>query len=95
MTAEAEPKFRRIRRSASQANLESRHQGREGRMLENALRTPPQGREGYSLTHGLHPYPARFHPNLPRTILKWLAQEHGDYPPRLCDPLHGWGNTIG
>ena len=81
MTAEAEPKFRRIRRSASQANLESRHQGREGRMLENALRTPPQGREGYSLTHGLHPYPARFHPNLPRTILKWLAQEHRDYPP--------------
>lgn len=94
MTAEAEPKFRRIRRSASQANLESRHQGREGRMLENALRTPPQGREGYSLTHGLHPYPARFHPNLPRTILKWLAQEHRDHPPRLCDPFMGGGTLL-
>jgi hypothetical protein len=43
MTAEAEPKFRRIRRSASQANLESRHQGREGRMLENALANSSSG----------------------------------------------------
>ena len=94
MTAEADPKFRRIRRSASQTNLESRHKGLQGPMLENALRTPPQGREGYSLTHGLHPYPARFHPNLPRTLLKWLAQEDPNRQLRLCDPFMGGGTLL-
>ena len=61
-------------------------------MLENALRTPPQGREGYSLTHGLHPYPAPFLQSA-SYYLKWLAQEHRDSHPRI-DPFMGGGTLL-
>jgi len=45
---------------------------------------------GYGLTHGFHPYPGRFHPNLPRTLLP----KTGGKETLVCDPFMGGGTTL-
>ncbi|MEE8433480.1 MAG: hypothetical protein V3S64_01710 [bacterium] len=86
------------RRSFSQANLEARSEGPQGAMLATALSVPRES--GYRLTHAFHPYPGRFHPALPRTVLRGMLQarrENGgghDPTPRVLDPFVGGGTTL-
>ena len=86
------------RRSFSQANLEARSEGPQGAMLAAALAVPRES--GYRLTHAFHPYPGRFHPALPRTVLRGLLQarrERGganDPAPQVFDPFVGGGTTL-
>ena len=78
----------RPRRSFSQQNLEFRQDGPLGEMLADALRVPETG--GYVLTHRFHTYPGRFHPHLPRTVLKAMGTEEGS----VLDPFMGGGTTL-
>ena len=41
------------------------------------------------LTHGLHKYPAKFFPELPR----WLIQRYSEKQDRILDPFSGSGTT--
>jgi DNA modification methylase len=76
------------RRSFSQSNLELRHDGPLGPLLVEALTVPEES--GYQLTHGFHPYPGRFHPLLPRTLLRALARPES----MVLDPFMGGGTTL-
>ena len=78
----------RQRRSFSQKNLASRHDGPWGTQLLAALKVPSTG--GYVGTHGFHPYPGRFHPHLAHSVLK-LAGRPGI---RVLDPFMGGGTTL-
>lgn len=76
------------RRSFSQKNLDARHEGPLGAMLAEALHVPKMG--GYVLTHRFHTYPGRFHPQLPRTLLK----ARGGEGVKVFDPFMGGGTTL-
>ncbi|MCZ6533365.1 MAG: hypothetical protein O7A08_10420, partial [SAR324 cluster bacterium] len=78
----------KARRSFSQQNLEFRHSGELGEQLAEALRVPAHG--GYVLTHRFHPYPGRFHPHLPRRLLK----DHEGTDIRVFDPFMGGGTAL-
>ena len=78
----------RRRRSFSQQNLEFRHEGPLGELLADALRVPAHG--GYVFTHRFHPYPGRFHPHLPRKLLKAVAGPGT----RVFDPFMGGGTAL-
>ncbi|MCZ6843332.1 MAG: hypothetical protein O7G32_10945 [SAR324 cluster bacterium] len=78
----------KARRSFSQQNLEFRHSGELGEQLAEALRVPAHG--GYVLTHRFHPYPGRFHPHLPRRLLK----DHEGTEIRVFDPFMGGGTAL-
>jgi len=84
----------RRRRSFSQQNLEARHDGTLGPLLAEALHVPQAS--GYTLTHAFHPYPGRFHPHLPRTLLRKLPEAAGLAQPgaRVLDPFMGGGTTL-
>jgi DNA modification methylase len=76
------------RRSFSQANLEECCQGPLGESLLRALRVPTE--PGYQLTHAFHPYPGRFHPVLPRLLMK----EGLRAGQTVLDPFMGGGTTL-
>ena len=78
----------RRRRSFSQRNLALETDGPLGAMLGEALRVPEAS--GYTLTHAFHPYPGRFHPALPRTLLAAVATPGL----RVLDPFMGGGTTL-
>ncbi|MFI5401300.1 MAG: DNA methyltransferase, partial [SAR324 cluster bacterium] len=80
------------RRSFSQQNLDVRHTGPLGALLAEAL-TVPQA-SGYTLTHAFHPYPGRFHPHLPRTVLRGVLRESSGRGTRVLDPFMGGGTTL-
>ncbi|MDH4224231.1 MAG: hypothetical protein OEW12_01125 [Deltaproteobacteria bacterium] len=92
----------RQRRSFSQKNLDTTSQGPLGEMLTQALWVPAQ--PGYTLTHSFHSYPGRFHPNLPRVVLKYIQdtlprpkKEPDGLPPSrfvVLDPFMGGGTTL-
>ncbi len=84
----------RRRRSFSQPNLEARQEGPLGALLAAALHMPKE--TGYTLTHAFHPYPGRFHPHLPRTLLRGLPAEAGLATPgtRVLDPFMGGGTAL-
>ena len=48
-------------------------------------------KETQCLTHGFHPYTAKFIPQIPRRLIKMYAQEVGD---RILDPFCGSGTTL-
>ena len=77
------------RRSASQRNMRSESFGEQGKVLLDALMIPEHGRSSYDVTHGFHPYPGRFHPDLPKILLK-------QYPAgsRVFDPFMGGGTVL-
>ncbi|HKJ00116.1 MAG TPA: DNA methyltransferase [bacterium] len=76
------------RRSFSQRNLALEADGPLGTLLGEALQVPAE--EGYVLTHAFHPYPGRFHPALPRTLLAATARPGQ----RVLDPFMGAGTTL-
>lgn len=76
------------RRSFSQASLAFKKTGPQGDLLAQALEVPAEG--GYSLTHGFHPYPGRFHPHLTQTLLGGYGKK-GD---TVLDPFMGGGTTL-
>lgn len=76
------------KRSFSQQTLNTAQEGPLGDLLTQALHIPEES--GYSLTHGFHPYPGRFHPALPRTVLAQVAKP-GE---TLLDPFMGGGTTL-
>jgi hypothetical protein len=78
----------RARRSFSQKNLATRHEGELGPLLAQALEVP--GESGYRGTHVFHPYPGRFHPHLPRLILTQTAKKGQT----LLDPFMGGGTAL-
>jgi hypothetical protein len=78
----------RARRSFSQKNLASRHEGELGPLLARALEVPAES--GYSGTQIFHPYPGRFHPQLPRLILGATAKKGQT----LLDPFMGGGTAL-
>jgi DNA modification methylase len=47
-------------------------------------------RDKNPLTHGLHPYPAKFIPHIPRALIKQYAQA----PSTVLDPMCGSGTTV-
>jgi len=82
-------KFLKQRRSASQKNMSSDSFGVHGKIMLEALQIPENRRSIYSVTHGFHPYPGRFHPDLPKTLLK-------QYPAgiKVFDPFMGGGTVL-
>jgi DNA modification methylase len=78
----------RQRRSFSQRNLAQHGEGPLGALLGQALAVPAE--EGYAGTHAFHPYPGRFHPALPRTLLAAVARP-GQH---VLDPFMGGGTTL-
>lgn len=76
------------RKSFSQANLDVRHEGPQGELLARALTVPEA--DGYTLTHGFHPYPGRFHRQLPAALLRVVAEPGQS----LLDPFMGGGTTL-
>ena len=78
----------RQKRAFSQKNLAAHHEGPLGPLLERALTIPEE--PGYTGTHAFHPYPGRFHPLLPRTVLPEITQP-GE---RVFDPFMGGGTTL-
>ena len=77
------------RRSASQMFLNSESFGeQEGLMLE-ALGASVKGRSEYDVTQGFHPYPGRFHPDLPKILLKQFPEGS-----TVFDPFMGGGTVL-
>lgn len=76
------------RRSFSQRALAVEHEGPLGGLLSDALQVPPES--GYTGTHAFHPYPGRFHPALPRTLLAATTAPGT----RVLDPFMGGGTTL-
>ena len=83
---------KRIRRSFSQQNLELHTEGALGERLGAALRVPRES--GYVLTHAFHPYPGRFHPNLPREVLAAMGAGAEPKSLRVLDPFMGGGTAL-
>ena len=92
------PPGEKRRRSFSQANLEARGEGPHAALLATALSVPRES--GYRMTHAFHPYPGRFHPALPRTVLRGMFQAPQKIggaptpPPQVLDPFVGGGTTL-
>ena len=86
------PKTNKIlkqRRSASQKNMSSESFGEQGKLMLEALRIPENTRSLYDVTHGFHPYPGRFHPDLPKILLKQFPA--GSI---VFDPFMGGGTVL-
>ncbi|MEC9012649.1 MAG: hypothetical protein VYA87_09440, partial [SAR324 cluster bacterium] len=86
------PKTNKIlkqRRSASQKNMSSESFGEQGKLMLEALRIPENNRSLYDVTHGFHPYPGRFHPDLPKILLKQFPA--GSI---VFDPCMGGGTVL-
>ena len=77
------------RRSASQKNMRCESLGEQEKLMLEALRIPEKGRSQYSVTHGFHPYPGRFHPDLPKILLKQLPAGS-----KVFDPFMGGGTVL-
>jgi site-specific DNA-methyltransferase (cytosine-N4-specific) len=64
---------------------------REGALLEQlASLTQPSDYDTAYLTHGIHPYPAKYIPQLPNLIIR----EHTDERNVVLDPFCGSGTTL-
>ena len=84
-------KYRSRRRvSLSAAALAFTSEGPQAELLVRALQ-PAAEDSPYQGTHGFHPYPGRFHPHLPRTLLREFA-EGRDFS--ILDPFMGGGTTL-
>ena len=77
------------RRSASQKNMNSQSLGEQGKLMLDALRIPEKDRSSYDVTHGFHPYPGRFHPDLPKILLKQFPAGS-----KVFDPFMGGGTVL-
>ena len=77
------------RRSATQKNMRSRFFGEQGKLMLEALRIPENGQSAHQVTHGFHPYPGRFHPDLPKILLKQFPA--GSI---VFDPFMGGGTVL-
>ena len=62
----------------------------EPRSLAGFLATLAECRDKRSLTHGLHPYPAKFIPHIPRRLIE-LFSRPGD---TVLDPMCGSGTAV-
>jgi DNA modification methylase len=58
--------------------------------LAEFLATLPECRDKRSLTHGLHPYPAKFIPHIPRRLIAMFSRP-GDV---VLDPMCGSGTAV-
>jgi len=61
-----------------------------GQSLGEFLATLPECQDKRSLTHGLHPYPAKFIPHIPRRLIE-LFSRPGD---TVLDPMCGSGTAV-
>ena len=77
------------RRSASQRNMRCESLGEQGKLMLEALRISEKGRSQYAVTHGFHPYPGRFHPDLPKILLKQFPAGS-----TVFDPFMGGGTVL-
>ena len=77
------------RRSASQTFLSREFSGVQGELMFSALRMTENGGREYDVTHQFHPYPGRFHPNLPKILLKQLPSGSA-----VFDPFMGGGTVL-
>ncbi len=69
----------------------TRHLEREGSLLmQLASLTKPNTYDTTYLTHGIHPYPAKYIPQLPNLIIK----EHTNERNTVFDPFCGSGTTL-
>ena len=82
-------KFLKQRRSASQKAMSSESFGEQGKLMLDALRIPENSRNLYDVTHGFHPYPGRFHPDLPKILLKQFPAGS-----KVFDPFMGGGTVL-
>jgi hypothetical protein len=82
-------KILKQRRSASQKNMSSESFGEQGKTMLEALRIPENTRSLYEVTHGFHPYPGRFHPELPKSLLKQFPAGS-----KVFDPFMGGGTVL-
>ena len=82
-------KFLKQRRSASQKHMSSESFGEQGKLMLEALRIPENARNLYDVTHGFHPYPGRFHPDLPKLLLKQFPAGS-----KVFDPFMGGGTVL-
>ena len=78
------------RRSATQKNMSSRFFGEQGKLMLEALRIPETGRSAHQVTHGFHPYPGRFHPDLPKILLKQFPAGSIVFDPFMGGGLFCW-----
>ena len=82
-------KFLKQRRSASKRHMSSESFGEQGKLMLEALRIPENARNLYDVTHGFHPYPGRFHPDLPKLLLKQFPAGS-----KVFDPFMGGGTVL-
>ena len=82
-------KFLKQRRAASQKAMSSESFGEQGKLMLDALRIPENSRNLYDVTHGFHPYPGRFHPDLPKILLKQFPAGS-----KVFDPFMGGGTVL-
>ena len=52
----------------------------------------PEGLQTIPCTHGMHRFPGKFIPNLPRYLIRSILRDHGSHT--LCDPFCGSGTTL-
>lgn len=71
---------------------EIRHSGQGGAWLAQALNHPKSKKQYYSLTHGFHSYPGRFHPDLARAVFSKVEPRTQGF--RVFDPFMGGGTTL-
>ena len=62
--------------------------GEQGELMLEALGSSVKGRSEYDVTQGFHPYPGRFHPDLPKILLKQFPEGS-----TVFDPFMGVGST--
>ncbi|MGA1598281.1 MAG: hypothetical protein ACO4AU_04465 [bacterium] len=79
------------RRAASQKSVKEKGRGKDADILLEALRVPNRGAALREWTHGFHTYPGRFHPHLPRTLLRAHDPQR---EPVVMDPFMGGGTVL-
>lgn len=85
------PEKKGKRRAASQQSIKERLRGKDADWLMTALKTPKPEKAIRDWTHGFHTYPGRFHPNLPRTLLRAVSSRSH---PVVMDPFMGGGTVL-
>ncbi|MDE0908048.1 MAG: DNA adenine methylase [SAR324 cluster bacterium] len=85
------PERKGKRRAASQQSIKERLRGKDAEWLMTALKTPKPEKAIRDWTHGFHTYPGRFHPNLPRTLLRSISSRSH---PVVMDPFMGGGTVL-
>ncbi|MBC8257643.1 MAG: hypothetical protein H8E38_01365 [SAR324 cluster bacterium] len=77
------------KRAASKTNLSVESFGEQGKLMLEALRIPEKKGAIHELTQSFHPYPGRFHPDLPKILLKQFPAGS-----LVFDPFMGGGTVL-